>query len=101
MTDEIQVTVLPATEDTSAVYIPHITGGFSDWNDYLQADNTGTAAATFTLVLFNDKTMEKHVLIYNKKGNIITPEDKVVIMNVDFLRTGSMKVDVIKKEIKE
>jgi len=54
-----------------------------------------------SMELFNDQTMEKHVLIYNKKGDIITPEDKVVIMNVDFLRTGRMKVDVIKEEIKE
>lgn len=33
-------------------YIPHITGGFSDWTDYLQADNHSSSSATFELTLF-------------------------------------------------
>jgi len=35
------------------VYIPHITGGYSDWVDYLQTDNTSSASASFTLILYD------------------------------------------------
>ncbi len=34
------------------VYIPHITGGASDWNEYIQVDNLSSAAASFTLTLY-------------------------------------------------
>lgn len=37
-------------------FVPHITGGYDDWTDYLQANNTGTTDATFTLTLFSGGT---------------------------------------------
>lgn len=47
--------------------------------------------------LFNNEAKEENIIIYKKKGKIITPEDKVLIIDEEFLRTGHMKVDVIKR----
>ena len=33
------------------VYIPHITGGYGDWTDYLEADNSNADNVTFDLIL--------------------------------------------------
>jgi len=40
--------------DLNEVYIPHITGGFSDWNDYLQVDNPTDQTAQFTITLYSN-----------------------------------------------
>jgi len=34
------------------VYLPHITGGFDDWTDYLHADNLSDSKVDYTLTLF-------------------------------------------------
>ncbi len=36
------------------VYMPHLTGGFADWGDFLTVDNTGLLSATVTVTLYND-----------------------------------------------
>ena len=37
---------------THMAYIPHMTGGYPDWDDYLQADNLSTSQASYTLTLY-------------------------------------------------
>ena len=36
------------------VFMPHLTGGFADWGDYLTVDNTGVAPASVTVILYDD-----------------------------------------------
>ena len=36
------------------VFMPHLTGGFTDWGDFLTVDNTGLLPATVTVTLYND-----------------------------------------------
>lgn len=38
------------------VYIPHITADYSDWTDYLQADNNASARATVHIALYSGGT---------------------------------------------
>lgn len=41
--------------------------------------------------LFNDEAKEENIIIYKKKGKIIIPEDKVLIIDEEFLRTGHLE----------
>jgi hypothetical protein len=41
-----------ATVQATEVYIPHLTGGEADWVDYLQVDNLGLGAASYTVNLY-------------------------------------------------
>ncbi len=42
----------PVDPNMKTVYIPHITGGYAEWTDYLQVDNFGIANAPLTLTLY-------------------------------------------------
>lgn len=42
-----------ASQDSYRAYIPHITGGSTDWNDYLQVNNTGLSIASYTVILYD------------------------------------------------
>lgn len=43
---------LPASGLCLEAYIPHITGGASNWTDYLEVDNGSVASQSFTLTLY-------------------------------------------------
>jgi len=82
---ELDVTAVFALDDTSedpvlgyTVYIPHITGGASDWNEYIQADNLSDTEAWFTLTLYGTSgevlySANHSVGAYNK--TVIEPKD--------------------------
>lgn len=40
--------------------------------------------------LFNNKNMKDKILIYNKRSETIQPDDKLIILDTDFLKTGDI-----------
>lgn len=46
------ILLLPRTAIAIKVYLPHITGGTHDWQDYLQSDNITSESLTFQLTLY-------------------------------------------------
>jgi|GEM_PF-4361186 len=48
------------TVQATEVYIPHLTGGEADWVDYLQVDNLGLGAASYTVNLYRRRRQGGH-----------------------------------------
>lgn len=51
--------------------------------------------------LFNDSKKKDLIIIYKKQGEAIEPDDRIIILNESFLRSGHMKVDITEKVIKK
>ncbi|MFH1155604.1 MAG: hypothetical protein V1793_17500 [Pseudomonadota bacterium] len=49
-------------------YIPYLTGGYPEWEDYLQADNNSPTPASFTLILYNSSGMVAYNNTYTIPG---------------------------------
>lgn len=61
-------------EAANSAYLTHLTGGYSDWQDYLQVDNTGLTTETFTLILYDTDGIE----IYHDDLTI-NAEDELIV----------------------
>ncbi len=61
-------------EAADSAYMSHLTGGFADWEDFLQVDNTSLTNETFTLILYDAEGME----IYNNDFEVEAGDELVV-----------------------
>ncbi len=65
---------------------------------YFNVDNN-IKKEDLALKLFNDKRKSNLIIIFNKEKDLITPEDKVIIKDPRFIRSGKLEFILKKKKI--